>query len=342
MLPASRAATVPVFMATPTSAWASAGASLVPSPHIATSLPLACSSRISCSLSSGVACGEEVVDAGLGGDGGGGHRVVAGDHHGADAHAAQLGEALADAALDDVLEVDDAEQRGRPWRRRAACRRPWRSRRRSPAPRGRLGVRAAGSARCCRCATPERRRDIGEDRVDGALADRRAADVDAAHPGLRGEGHEGRAELGHVAAADAVLLLGQHDDRAALRRLVGERGELRRVGELLLGDAAHRAELGRLAVAEGDGAGLVEQQRVDVARRLDRAARHGEHVEAHQPVHAGDADGREQRADRGRDQGDEQRDQHDDRDRAAGIGREARDRTRREDEDDGQARRAGC
>ena len=55
MLPASRAAWVPVFIATPTSAWASAGASLVPSPHIATSLPLACSSRISRSLSSGVA-----------------------------------------------------------------------------------------------------------------------------------------------------------------------------------------------------------------------------------------------------------------------------------------------
>ncbi len=56
MLPASRAATVPVFMATPTSAWASAGASLVPSPHMATSLPFACSSRMNLSLSSGVAC----------------------------------------------------------------------------------------------------------------------------------------------------------------------------------------------------------------------------------------------------------------------------------------------
>ena len=55
MLPASRAACVPVFMATPTSAWASAGASLVPSPHMATSLPFACSSRMSLSLSSGVA-----------------------------------------------------------------------------------------------------------------------------------------------------------------------------------------------------------------------------------------------------------------------------------------------
>ena len=39
MLPASLAACVPVFIATPTSACASAGASLVPSPVIATSLP---------------------------------------------------------------------------------------------------------------------------------------------------------------------------------------------------------------------------------------------------------------------------------------------------------------
>ena len=36
MLPASLAADVPVFIATPTSAWASAGASFVPSPVIAT------------------------------------------------------------------------------------------------------------------------------------------------------------------------------------------------------------------------------------------------------------------------------------------------------------------
>jgi hypothetical protein len=55
MLPASRAACVPVFIAIATSAWASAGASLVPSPVIATSLPLACSSRISFSFISGVA-----------------------------------------------------------------------------------------------------------------------------------------------------------------------------------------------------------------------------------------------------------------------------------------------
>ena len=55
MLPASFAADVPVFMATPTSACASAGASLVPSPVIATRPPPSCSRRMRASLSSGVA-----------------------------------------------------------------------------------------------------------------------------------------------------------------------------------------------------------------------------------------------------------------------------------------------
>ena len=72
-----------------------------------------------------------------------------------------------------------------------------------------------------------------------------------------------------------------------------------------------------LAVAERDGAGLVEQQHVDVAGGLHRAARHGDHVRLDHAVHAGDADGRQQRADGGRDQADEQRHQHGDRDRAS-------------------------
>ena len=46
MLPASFAAWVPEFIAKPTSAWASAGASLVPSPIIATIFPSACSFRM--------------------------------------------------------------------------------------------------------------------------------------------------------------------------------------------------------------------------------------------------------------------------------------------------------
>ncbi len=55
MFPASFAAWVPVFIATPTSACARAGASLVPSPVIATSRPPRCSSRMRFILSSGVA-----------------------------------------------------------------------------------------------------------------------------------------------------------------------------------------------------------------------------------------------------------------------------------------------
>ena len=83
---------------------------------------------------------------------------------------------------------------------------------------------------------------------------------------------------------------------------------------------------------------LSSSKRIDVAGGLDRAAGHRQHVEAHQPVHAGDADRRQQRADGGRDQRHEQRHQHHDRDRAAGIGRVARDRHGREHEDDGEAR----
>ena len=94
MLPASLAACVPVFIATPTSACASAGASLVPSPVIATSLPLACSSLISRIFASGVASREEIVDAGFAGDRRRGARIVAGDHHRANAHGAEALESV--------------------------------------------------------------------------------------------------------------------------------------------------------------------------------------------------------------------------------------------------------
>ena len=116
MLPASLAAEVPVFIATPTSAWASAGASFVPSPVIATRRPPSCSVLISAILSSGVASARKSSTPGLGGDRLGGQRVVAGDHHRADAHGPQLVEPLAHAGLDDVLEVDHAEGAGRPPR----------------------------------------------------------------------------------------------------------------------------------------------------------------------------------------------------------------------------------
>ena len=145
------------------------------------------------------------------------------------------------------------------------------------------------------------------------------------------------APAGADLAAHVIFLLHQRDDRAAFRGLVGIAGEQRGLRGFALGDAGHRNDFGRQPVAEGDGAGLVEQQRIDVAGGFHRAAGHRQHVEAHQPVHAGNADGREQRADGGRDQRDEQRHQDDDGDRAAGIGGVARDGRGREHEDDGQA-----
>jgi hypothetical protein len=66
---------------------------------------------------------EKVVDARFGRDGRRRHRVIAGDHHGADAHAAQFGKTFANAPLDDILKVDNAEQAAilRDGERRAAC-----------------------------------------------------------------------------------------------------------------------------------------------------------------------------------------------------------------------------
>ena len=117
--------------------------------------------------------------------------------------------------------------------------------------------------------------------------------------------------LAELLLAEPEALLGEHDDRAALGRLVGERRELGGLGELEL---RRRRSTGRNSAAWRLPSvivpGLVEQQDVHVARGLDRAAGHGEHVALHEPVHPGDPDRREQRADRRRDEGDEQRDQH--------------------------------
>jgi hypothetical protein len=57
-------------------------------------------------------------------------------------------------------------------------------------------------------------------------------------------------ELAHVAATNAVFIFCQHYDRAAFRRFVGKRGELRRVREFLFAHSGHRNKFRRLAVAE--------------------------------------------------------------------------------------------
>src|SRR5665811_1752773 len=101
MLPASRAAMVPVFIATPTSACARAGASLVPSPVIATSLPFALLAADKIHFVFWSRLCEEVIHASFASDGCRREWIVAGNHHGANAHGSKLIEALFHATFYD-------------------------------------------------------------------------------------------------------------------------------------------------------------------------------------------------------------------------------------------------
>ena len=99
-----------------------------------------------------------------------------------------------------------------------------------------------------------------------------------------------RGDFGEIAPPYAVFLLCEDDDRAPFRRFVGKRRELCCIRQFLFAYTSDGLELGCLAVAEGDRAGLVEEKRVYVARGFDGASGHGKHVEADEPVHAGNAD----------------------------------------------------
>jgi hypothetical protein len=139
---------------------------------------------------------------------------------------------------------------------------------------------------------------------------RPVGEVDARHAGLGGERHQ-LARRGAARGRAAVAALGQVHDRAPFGGLVGQAGQSR-LGQLRVGHPTDREEGGGHAVAVGDGAGLVEQQRRHVAGRLDGSAGHGQHVALHHPVHAGDADGRQQPADGGGDEAHQQGDEHHD------------------------------
>ncbi len=266
---------------------------------------------------------QEIVDPRFRRDGGGSQAVVAGDHDRLDAHPAQFGKALLDAALHDVFEFDDAEH---------AC-----------IAVDRLGNDQRGAAAPCHAVNAGSHiigipatfaGDVDTDRVRRPFAHLAAGEVDAAHARLCGERHEGRTQGDDIALAQTVLLFCQHDYRTPFRRAIGERCKLRRVGEFVILDARCGRKARRLPIAKGNSARLVEQQHIDVAGRLDGAPRHRQHVVAHQPIHPGDADRREQAADGGRDQTHEQRHQHNRRYALSGVLRERQQRRRRQQEDD--------
>ena len=77
--------------------------------------------------------------------------------------------------------------------------------------------------------------DESLDALRGAFANLPAVQVDAAQPRLSRERNERRAQVVHVSPAQAVLLLGQHDDAAAFGRFVGQRSKLGRIGQVRTG-----------------------------------------------------------------------------------------------------------
>src|ERR1019366_1303524 len=122
---------------------------------------------------------EKIINPGLSGNRRRGEAIVAGDHDRLDAHAPQVRESFLDTALDDVLELDDAEHTGA------------------------IGddQRGTSLARNALHGVLDRwwklfseRREVLDDRIRSTLADLALADVDAAHPRMRRERHEGRAE----------------------------------------------------------------------------------------------------------------------------------------------------
>jgi hypothetical protein len=155
-----------------------------------------------------VASASKSSTPGLGGDGGGGQSVVAGDHHRFDAHAPQFGEALLDAALHDVLEFDHAQHvRAIGHHQRGAA---------APGHRVDSGAHVRREMAALRL-------DVGADGVRRAFANLPVLQIDAAHPGLGRKVNEGRAEGVDVALAQVELLFGEHHDGTAFRRFVGQR-----------------------------------------------------------------------------------------------------------------------
>ena len=65
--------------------------------------------------------------------------------------------------------------------------------------------------------------NVAADGVNRAFTDHAITDVDAAHAGLRREGHERGVQALHVALAKVKALLGEDHNAAAFRGFIGKR-----------------------------------------------------------------------------------------------------------------------
>jgi 4-hydroxy-tetrahydrodipicolinate synthase len=102
------------------------------------------------------------------------------------------------------------------------------------------------------------------------------------------------------------------------------------------GAIPERNKFGRLPVAHGDRASLVEQQRVHVACGLHGLTGHGDDIEPERAIDAGDADGGQERTDSGRNERDQERNQIGDVDWGLQIDCDRRHGSHHDDEDQRQ------
>ena len=230
--------------------------------------------------------GEEIIDAGFPRDRRRGARVVAGNHHRADTHGAETLKALVDAALDHVLEVNNAENLisfGDHQRRASGIGDPVGNA---------LDLRADRAAQLVTYATI------------ASTAPLRILRPSRSQPLIRVSALKGikwapisvtsRPRSPYLSLASTTIERPSGVSSARLANCAASAS--------LSAHATDGNEFGRHAVAERDRAGLVEQQGIDVARRFYGAAAHGQHVLAQQTIHAGNADGGEQSANSRRNQ----------------------------------------
>src|SRR6201993_4389551 len=207
---------------------------------------------------------KKVVDSCFPGNGRGGKRIVPRDHHSTYANRSQLIKTFLHAPLNDVFQLNDTERSAIPLRHYE----------RSPAQHGNLfddfpdfirQVMPILSYVIC-------------DRVGRSLANFKAIQVDARHAGLGAEWDEFAFVRAQLAPAQPIFLLREHNDRATLGSFVRKRRKLGRICELLFSYARSGNKTRCLTVAERDGAGLIQQQRVYVSRSLYCPPRHREHI----------------------------------------------------------------
>src|ERR1700735_4966341 len=86
---------------------------------------------------------------------------------------------------------------------------------------------------------------------------------------------------------------------------------------------------------------VLSSSRTSTAPAAFTATRGGDDIGCHHAAHAGDADGRQQTADGGRNETDQQRDQHGDRDRSTELGYRYAEQRKRQQSGGGQQKHQG-